>query len=258
MENMENNFYQQELRQEQEERGEQGLDQVRSFTSLSLGRYTVRTFGMMFLGLLVTFITAFFFSSTDLGVTLLVYGLMYIPYFHIILLVAQLVVVIAMSAMIHKLSPAAATACFFIYAVLTGMTFTFYFLLFDVASLILVFAATALYFGGMAVFGAVTKMDLSRIRTILIGGLIFLILFNVLMMFIPGLAVADRAMCTVGVVIFLAFTAYDTQKIKTFYTAFQGDEAMLKKASVISALELYLDFINLFLYLLRLFGKKKN
>lgn len=256
---MENNFYQQELRHEQESRGEQGLDQGQSYTAgLSLSRYTVRTFVMMFLGLLVTFVTAFFFSGTPWGVTLLVYGLMYIPYFHIILLVAQLVVVIAMSAMIHKLSPAAATACFFIYAVLTGLTFTFYFLLFDVASLILVFAATSLYFGGMAVFGAVTKIDLSRIRTILIGGLIFLILFNVLMLFIPGLAVADQAMCTVGVIIFLAFTAYDTQKIKAFYTAFQGDEALLKKASVISALELYLDFINLFLYLLRIFGKKKN
>ena len=246
MENMENNFYQQELRQEQ------------GFAGISLNRYMVKTFVMMFLGLLVTFGTAIFFSITEPGVMLLVYGLAYIPYFHLILLIAQLVVVIAMSAMIQKLSPAAATACFFIYSVLTGMTFTFYFLLFDVASLILVFAATALYFGGMAVFGAVTKIDLSRIRTILIGGLIFLIIFNVLMMFIPGLAVGDRVMCTVGVVTFLAFTAYDTQKIKTFYTAFQGDEAMLKKASVISALELYLDFINLFLYLLRIFGKKKN
>ena len=246
MENMENNFYQQELRQEQ------------GFAAISLNRYMVKTFVMMFLGLLVTFGTAIFFSITEPGVMLLVYGLAYIPYFHLVLLIAQLVVVIAMSAMIQKLSPAAATACFFIYSVLTGMTFTFYFLLFDLASLILVFAATALYFGGMAVFGAVTKLDLSRIRTILLGGLIFLIIFNVLMMFIPGLAVADRVMCTVGVVTFLAFTAYDTQKIKTFYTAFQGDEAMLKKASVISALELYLDFINLFLYLLRIFGKKKN
>lgn len=258
MENMENNFYQQGLSQEQKARGEQGLDQAKGFAGLSLSRYMVKTFLMMFLGLLVTFATAFFFSGTDMGVTLLLYGLMYIPYFHIVLLVAQLVVVIAMSAMIHKLSPAAATACFIIYSVLTGVTFTFYFLLFDLASLILVFAATALYFGGMAVFGAVTKIDLSRMRTILVGGLIFLIIFNVLMMFIPGLAVADRVMCTVGVIIFLGFTAYDTQKIKTFYNAFQGDEAMLKKASVISALELYLDFINLFLYLLRIFGKKKN
>lgn len=246
MENMENNFYQQELRQEQ------------GFTGLSLGRYTARTFGMMFLGLLVTFITAFFFSGTPWGVSLLVYGLMYIPYFHIILLVAQLVVVIAMSAMIHKLSPAAATVCFFLYAVLTGMTFTFYFLIFDLVSLILVFAATALYFGGMAMFGAVTKIDLSRIRTLLMGGLIFLIIFNVLMLFIPGLAVADRVMCTVGVILFLALTAYDTQKIRIFYNAFQGDEALLKKASIISALELYLDFINLFLRLLQIFGKKKD
>lgn len=246
MENMENNFYQQELHQEQ------------GFTGLSLGRYTARTFGMMFLGLLATFITAFFFSGTPWGVSLLVYGLMYIPYFHIILLVAQLVVVIAMSAMIHKLSPAAATVCFFLYAVLTGMTFTFYFLIFDLVSLILVFAATALYFGGMAVFGAVTKIDLSRIRTLLMGGLIFLIIFNVLMLFIPGLAVADRVMCTVGVILFLALTAYDTQKIRIFYNAFQGDEALLKKASIISALELYLDFINLFLHLLQIFGKKKD
>lgn len=246
MDNMENNFYRQELQQEQ------------GFAGMSLGRYTAKTFLMMFLGLLVTFAVAIFFSTTDPGLIALIYAFTYIPAFHIILLVAQLVVVIAMSAMIRKLSPAAATACFFIYSVLTGLTFTVYFLLYELSSLILVFAATALYFGGMAVFGFVTNIDLSRIRTVLVGGLIFLIIMNVLMMFIPGLQVADRVLCTVGVIIFLAFTAYDTQKIRTFYNAFQGDEAMLKKASVISALELYLDFINLFLYLLRLFGKKKN
>ena len=92
---------------------------------------------------------------------------------------------------------------------------------------------------------------------ILVGGLIFLIVCTLLSLFLP-LGMVDRVVCLIGIAIFLAFTAYDTQKIKTFYTAFQGDEAMLKKASVISALELYLDFINLFLYLLRIFGKKKN
>ena len=253
---MENDFYQQELRREKEELGQQ--PQVQSYAGMSLGRYTAKTFLMMFFGLLVTFAVAIFFSSTEPGIMLLVYGLYYIPAFQIILLVAQLVVVIAMSAMVRKLSPAAATACFFIYAVLTGLTFTLYFLLYELESLILVIAATALYFGGMAVFGFVTNIDLSRIRTVLIGGLIFLILFNVLMFFIPAIAVADQVMCTIGVIIFLAFTAYDTQKIKTFYNAFSGDEAMLKKASVISALELYLDFINLFIYLLRIFGKNKK
>ncbi len=246
MENMENNFYEQELKQEQ------------GFAGLSLGKYTAKTFLVMFFGLLVTFGTAIFLTQTYTGVNLLLTAATYIPAIHIVLLVAQLAVVIAMSAMIHKMSPTAATVCFFVYAVLTGMTFTVYFIIFEVYSLVLVFAATALYFGGMAVFGYVTNIDLSRIRTVLIGGLIFLIIMNLLMMFIPGLQVADRVLCTVGVIIFLAFTAYDTQKIKAFYYAFQGDEAMLKKASTISALELYLDFINMFLYLLRIFGKRKN
>ena len=64
--------------------------------------------------------------------------------------------------------------------------------------------------------------------------------------------------CTIGVIVFLGYTAYDTQKIRGFYGAYQGDEAMLKKASIFSALQLYLDFVNMFLYLLRLLGKRKN
>ena len=226
----------------------------------TLGRYTAKTFGIMFLGLLVTFAIAYYLSNTFSGYLLLyqVNSVVSLGTVQLILLVAELVVVIAMSAMIQKMSPVAATVCFFVYAILTGLTFAPIFLVYHLSSLALVFGFTALYFGGMAVFGFFTSIDLSRIRTLLVGGLIFLIIANVLMLFIPGLQVADRVLCTIGVVIFLAYTAYDTQKIKTFYYDFQGDDAMLKKASVISALELYLDFINLFLYLLRLFGKRKN
>lgn len=214
----------------------------------TLGRYTAKTFGLMFLGLLVTFGLAAYLSMTFNGQFLLIRALYAFPYAHLVILVAQLIVVIAMSAMIHKLSPAAATVCFFVYSILTGLTFSLIFLAYEVPSLALVFGFTALYFGGMAVFGYFTKIDLSRLRVILLGGLIALIVANVLMMFIPSLQVMDRVLCSIGVVIFLAFTAYDTQKLKAFYYGFQGDDAMLKKASVISALELYLDFINLFLY----------
>ena len=77
-------------------------------------------------------------------------------------------------------------------------------------------------------------------------------------MFIPALSMFDRIACMIGIVIFMLYTAYDTQKIKAFYYGFQGDDAMLAKASIISALNLYLDFVNLFLYLLRFLGKKKN
>lgn len=229
-------------------------------TGISLKRYTAQTFGIMFLGLMVTFAIAFFLSNTFEGFLLLyrVNQIVSLGTVQLILLVAELVVVIAMTAMIQKLSPAAAAVCFFVYSVLTGLTFAPIFLVYELSSLALVFGFTALYFGGMAVFGFFTSIDLSRIRTLLVGGLIFLIIANILMLFIPGLQVMDRVLCTVGVVLFLAYTAYDTQKIKTFYATFQSDEAMLKKAGVISALQLYLDFINLFLYLLRLFGKRRN
>lgn len=224
----------------------------------TLGQYTAKTFGLMFLGLLVTFALAAYLSMTFNGRFLVIRTLYAFPYAHLVILVAQLVVVIAMSAMIHKLSPVAAAVCFFVYSVLTGLTFSLIFLAYDVTSLALVFGFTALYFGGMAVFGYLTRMDLSRIRTVLMGGLIAVIIANVLMLFIPGLQVLDRVMCTVGIILFLGFTAYDTQKIKAYYYGFQGDDAMLKKASIVSALELYLDFINLFLYLLRLFGKSRD
>ena len=223
----------------------------------SLSQYTAKTFGIMFLGLLVTFGVAAFLGWTQVGNTLMDSALA-VPYLHFVILGAQLIVVIAMSAMIRKLSPAAATACFFLYSILTGLTFGLIFWAFTVSSLVLVFGFTALYFGGMAVFGFVTKIDMSKLGSILTGGLIVLIVMNVLMLFIPGLQAADRIMCTIGVIIFPGFTAYDTQKIKSYYYGFQGDDAMLKKASVISALELYLDFINLFLYLLRIFGKSRD
>lgn len=226
--------------------------------AVSLKRYTAQVFLIMFLGLMVSFALAFFLSNTFDGYLIVMKVWNAVPYLHIILLVAELVVVIAMSAMIQKLSPAAATVCFFVYAVLSGLTFVPIFIAYDLGSLALIFGFTALYFGGMAVFGFFTSIDLSRIRTLLVGGLIFLVIANILMLFIPGLQVIDRVLCTIGVVVFLAYTAYDTQKIKTFYAAFQQDDAMLKKAGVISALQLYLDFVNLFLYLLRLFGKKRN
>ena len=89
-------------------------------------------------------------------------------------------------------------------------------------------------------------------------GLIFLIIFGVLSMFIPALDVLDRVVCLVGIAIFLGYTAYDTQKIKAFYNYYSMSPDMLAKASIFSALQLYLDFINLFLYLLRFLGNKRR
>lgn len=220
--------------------------------SVSMGRYTAKTFLWMFLGLLVTFGVALLSYGT-----LLIYVIGQIPYAFVLLFVVEVAVVIILSGRIHKMSVGAARGLFLFYSAINGVVFSYYFVAFTMPSLVLVFGATALYFGGMALFGYCTKVDLSRLRNILFAGLIFLIVFWVLSMFIPAFGMFERVACLIGIVIFLAYTAYDTQKIKAFYQAYQGDEVMLKKASIFSALELYLDFINLFVYLLRFLGKRK-
>lgn len=218
----------------------------------SISSYTVKTFSWMFLGLLATFAVAIGGYMT--GAIAYVFA---IPYFHIILLVAELAVVLFLSARLQYLQVGTARALFFVYAVLNGVVFSAYFLIFSMGSLVLVFAMTAVYFGGMALYGHFTHTDLSRLRPILIGGLVFLILFGILSLFLP-LGAMDRAVCLIGIAVFMGFTAYDTQKIQAYYHAFQGDQAMLERASIFSALQLYLDFINLFLYLLRFLGKSRS
>ena len=213
----------------------------------SISSYTAKTFGWMFLGLLTTFVLSMALYST--GAVLWLYNSL-LPY---VLMIAELVVVIYLSARVHKLSVGAARGLFFAYAALNAVTFSALFALYSVSSLIFVFGMTALYFGVMAIYGSVTKTDLSRIRPVLLFGLIALLAMMLLSIFIPSL---NTGMCLIGVVIFVAFTAYDTQMIRRNYMAFQGSPELLQKASIISALQLYLDFINLFLYLLRLFGRR--
>ena len=244
-----NSFYESERRLEQ-----QGLD-----TQESIGRYTAKTFLLMFLGLAVTFGTALYLAGTYSGY-MLVRRALYATngYIHLILLVAELAVAIGMTSMLHKISVTTAGVCFFLYAFLTGLTFSVLFMVYDLATLIFAFALTALFFASMAIFGFVTDMDLARIRPILLGGLIFLIVANLVMYFIPILDVADQVICSIGLVIFLGYTAYDTQKLRTYYEAFRVDDDMRTKAAIFSALQLYLDFVNMFLYLLRLLGKKNR
>lgn len=206
----------------------------------------------MFLGLFVTFAAsmAMYLSGAYYYVLFSFNGIM-----PIVLCVAELAVVLYLSARIHKLNISAARGLFFLYALLNAITFSSIFVLYDVSSLVFVFGMTSVYFGVMALYGYMTKADLSRIRPVLLFGLVALIVLALLSLFIPGM---DTGICLIGVVIFIAFTAYDTQKIRQNYAYFQGNPELLQKASIISALQLYLDFINLFLYLLRLFNRNKN
>ena len=220
--------------------------------TLTLNQYMAQTFGWMFAGLMITFLLA-----AALALTGGVYYMFSIPYIMTILLIAELAVVLFMSAGILKRSVATTRTLFSVYSILNGIVFSVYFVAFNVANLIFIFGLTALFFGGFALYGRFTKTDLSGLRPLLVGGLIFLLIAGLLTLFID-MSSLERIICMVGIVVFLCFTAYDTQKIKANYEYFYGDQVMLQKASVFSALQLYLDFINLFLYLLRFLGRSRS
>lgn len=218
----------------------------------SVGRYTAKTFAWMFAGLMFTFIIALAGYTT--GAVLYVFS---VPYLYLILGIAELLVVIFLSARIQKMSVGTARVLFFTYAALNGVVFSAYFLIYLTTDLILVFGATSLFFGIMALIGYFTKADFSKLHSFLIGGLVFLMIFWIAAMFI-NLSQFTTIACTIGVFLFLVLTAYDTQKIRAYHGYYSQDSEMLAKASIFSALQLYLDFINLFLYLLRLLGRNRK
>ncbi len=217
----------------------------------SLERYTAKTFGWMFLGLMVTFLVA-----VTGYVTRLVLFVALVPQAFLVLGIAEVAVVLFLSARITKMSVGTARALFMVYSVLNGVVFSTYFLIYSLPSLVYVFGATSLFFGIMAAIGYFAKADLSRLRNFLVGGLVFLLVFWVASMFL-NLQRFEVIACSVGIFIFLLFSAYDTQKIRAYHQIYCHDGEMAAKASIFAALQLYLDFINLFLYLLRVVGRRK-
>ncbi len=226
---------------------------MRELGSEPLHAYTAKTFGWMFLGLLITFGVGIAFAVSGGMVALFSIGMPAV----FALMIAEIIVVMFLGAKLHTLSIGAARGLFFLYAALNGLTFSTIFVLFDVSILLIVFGLTSLYFGVLALYGWLTKRDLSGLRPILTAGAIFLLLYWVLAMFLP-LSGMERIVCFIGLAIFMGYTAYDTQKIKKFYEAYQGDYEMSKKASIFAALQLYLDFVNIFLYILRLLGNRRS
>jgi FtsH-binding integral membrane protein len=177
------------------------------------------------------------------------------------LIVAQLALVIALSFGLSRkwLSPTLAVVLFLVYAALTGVTLSPIIWSYGDASVYKAFASTAVLFGIMSVYGYTTKSDLMGWGKYLFMALIGLIVASVINMFL-GSSTMDFVISIFGVLLFTALTAYDTQKIKVMAQdpAIQNDSNALLKVSIYGALNLYLDFINLFLYLLRLFGSSRD
>jgi FtsH-binding integral membrane protein len=177
------------------------------------------------------------------------------PYMMWIVLIAQIGVVIWLSARLHKMSITSATMLFIAYSVLTGVTFGTIFLAYDMSDIIATFFVTAGTFFVTSLVGYITRMDLSKMGSILMMLLIGLIIATVVNMFIgnEGLYMA----CTyLGVIIFVGLTAWDTQRIKNMFLDYGTADENGQKLALMGALMLYLDFINLFIYLLRLISSR--
>lgn len=172
------------------------------------------------------------------------------------LIIAEFALVVGVSAAINKLSLATATIMFILYSVINGVLLSYIFLVYTTTSVATVFFITAGTFAAMALIGYTTKTDLSSMGKILLMALIGLIIATLVNVFVKS-PMFDLIISYVGVLIFVGLTAYDTQKIKQMLMEAPDAGEGAQKIALLGALSLYLDFVNLFLYLLRIFGRKE-
>ena len=226
-------------------------DQVSATTN-----FINRVYGWMSGGLVVTGIIAYLIGTDPAMMQKLIEN----PALLWGAIIGEFVLVIAISAGINKMSSAVATGCFLLYSALTGVVLSFIFLRYSMASIATTFFVTSMTFGAMSIYGYVTKRDLTSIGNLCFMALIGVIIASVVNMFI-GSSALYWGVTYVGILVFVGLTAYDTQKIKEMSIAL-GDELSAsetgKKYAIMGALALYLDFINLFLLLLRIFGGSRD
>lgn len=208
-----------------------------------------RAFVWMTLGLAITGLTALFVADSNLIEVIFSSGSFWM------LVIAELAVVWFLSSRVMTLSMPVATAAFALYSLLNGVTLSPIFLVYTGESIASTFFITAGTFAAMAIFGYTTKRDLSSWGSYMMMGLIGLIIASLVNMFV-GSSLLMWVVSYLGVLIFVGLTAYDTQQIKAMIANSVGDEEQTKKVALLGALHLYLDFINLFIYLLRLFGRR--
>lgn len=175
-----------------------------------------------------------------------------------VVMFAPLIMVFAFGALINRLSVAAAQLFFYAYAAMMGLSLSFIFAVYTGSSIATTFLVTSIAFAGLSLYGYTTKRNLSGMGTFLMMGLIGLIVASVVNIFLASSALTF-AISVIGVLIFAGLTAYDTQSIKNEYIehASQGDADWLGKSAIMGALRLYMDFINMFMFLLQFLGNRE-
>ncbi len=213
-----------------------------------------RVYFWMMAGIFISGVTAFAVASTPNLIRLLTEN----SILFIGIVVLQLVAVIALSAAVQRMSLAMAAACYAFYATLVGLTFSVLLLVYTMESISLTFFTTAFAFGGLSAVGYMSKRDLGPIGSFCTMGLFGLLAVILIGVFVPSIMTNSMQLTisVLGILIFSGLTAYDTQKIKALQYQFASEEDA-KKGAIRGALILYLDFINLFISLLRLMGDRR-
>ena len=206
-----------------------------------------KIFFWMFIGLAITFGIGYYVSLNE--------NMLYNVFssYYIFLIIAEIAVVIWLSAGIRKMKPTTAKILFCLYSFLTGLTFSSIFVVYQMTSIISVFGITSLIFLIFALIGYFTNIDLTKLGTYLFMALIGIIICSLINIFV-GSETFDLGITIVGLIVFIVYVAYDIQIIKRSLYYFEQEDNL----AIFGALQLYLDFINIFLKLLRLFGKSRD
>ena len=221
-----------------------------------LRAYMLRVYNLMALGLAITGLAAwgaFNFAVSDGQLT--AFGeAIYLSPLRWVVILAPLAMVFFLSFRIHKMSVAAAQTTFWVYAGLVGMSLSTIFLVYTQTSIVRTFFITAAAFGSLSLYGYTTKRDLSGMGSFLMMGLFGIIIASIVNIFLGSTAL-QFAISVIGVLVFAGLTAWDTQQIKEMY--YEGDDAETGgRKAIMGALRLYLDFINLFMFLLQFLGNR--
>ncbi len=238
----------------------QGVGTRSAAVDEGLRAYMNRVYGLMSVGMIVTAVFAYGISTlavdasgqlTQLGATIYTTPLKWVIMF------APLLMVFAFGAALNRLSVQAATLMFYTFAALMGLSISWIFMAYTDFSIVQTFLVTAIAFAGLSLWGYTTKKDISGWGSFLIMGVIGLIVAMIVNIFLQSSAM-QFAISILGVLIFAGLTAYDTQNIKNTYLQMQNsDSDFIGKAAIMGALQLYLDFLNLFMFLLQFMGNRE-
>lgn len=213
-----------------------------------------RVYGIMGLGMAVTGMVAFYAGNNQAILNTLFTG-----YMRYVVMFAPLIMVFFLGGMINRLSENAARLAFIAFSALMGLSISYIFAIYTGISITQTFFTTAIAFGGLSLYGYTTKRDISAWGSFLIMGVIGLIVASLLNIFIFESSAMQFAISALGILIFAGLTAYDTQNIKNTYLAMAsaGQTEWLGKAAIMGALNLYLDFLNMFMFLLQFMGGRE-